>query len=222
MTKQPPIGLSGFAKSGKTTAAEYLQQRHGYTRLHIAAPLREMLFALLNKGFGMSGYDIHRYLEGDLKEAVIPCLGVTSRHAQISLGTEWGRKQINDDLWVNAWKYTASGVAAPMNDSVRFPNEEATIRDMGGFTIMIVRPECGPAAFKNRMGRRLYEVFGLMWGVHDSERVDRLDADYVIHNTGSVEDLHRCLDHVVWLHDDMAGMGVEDAFRPIVLRPETL
>lgn len=222
MTKQPPIGLSGFAKSGKTTAAEYLQHRHGYTRLHIAAPLRSMLFALLNEGFGMSGYDIHRYLEGDLKEAVIPCLGVTGRSAQISLGTRWGREAVSPDLWVNAWKHRADQYDAPMNDSVRFPNEETTIRDMGGFTIMIVRPECGPAAFKSRVGRWLYGVFGLMCGVHDSERVDRLDADYVIHNTGSVQDLHKCLDHVVWLHEDMAGMGVEDAFRPIVMRPDTL
>ena len=222
MTKQPPIGLSGFAKSGKTTAAEYLQQRHGYTRLHIAEPLRHMLHSLLYN-FDMIPIQRLRYLEGDLKEAVIPCLGVTSRHAQISLGTEWGRKQINDNLWVNAWKHRAAGYDAPMNDSVRFPNEEATIRDMGGFTIMIVRPECGPAAFKGRLGRWLYEVFGLMWGVHDSERVDRLDADYVIHNTGSVQDLHKCLDEVVETQKTLSALGMEgEFFRPIVVRPESL
>lgn len=196
MTKQPPIGLSGFAKSGKTTAAEYLQQRHGYTRLHIAAPLRSMLDRLLIE-FGMLPDECWQYLEGDLKEAVIPCLGVTSRHAQVSLGTRWGRESIHPDLWVNVWKFAASGVAAPMNDSVRFSNEEAAIRDMGGVTIMITRPNVGPVVYRNAFGKWLYRTLGIPWGVHDSERVDRLRPDFVICNDGSVSDLHRKIDRVV-------------------------
>lgn len=217
MNKRPPIGLSGFAGTGKTEAANYLQIRHGYTRLHIAEPLRDMLAALLRR-FGMNGPEITYYLEGGGKESVIPCLGVTSRSAQISLGTEWGRRQVHDDLWVDCWKHTASNVEAPMNDSVRFPNEEIVIRGMGGFTIRIVRPERGPAAFKSRVGRWLYEVFGVMWGVHDSERVDRLRPDYLIYNTGSVQDLHKCLDNVVWMHED----GMKLCTGPIVVRPDSL
>lgn len=216
-TAIPPIGLSGFAQSGKTTAANYLEAQYGYTRQHIADPLRDMLRSLLFN-MGMSGLDAHRYLEGSAKEAVIPCLGVTSRHAQISLGTAWGREEISPDLWVNAWKHRASSVTAPMNDSVRFPNEERTIRDMNGFTILIVRPGCGPAAFKSHVGRWLYETFGVMWGVHDSERVDRLSPDYVIYNTGTVAQLHAMLDRVVWLRED----GMVPTTGPIVLRPESL
>lgn len=217
MTTTPPIGLSGFAQSGKTTAANYLEAEYGYKRQHIADPLRDMLRSLLFD-MGMSGADAHRYLEGAAKEEVIPCLGVTSRHAQVSLGTEWGRNQINPDLWVNAWKHRAASVDAPMNDSVRFPNEERVIRDMGGFTILIVRPDCTPAAFKGRLGRWLYETFGVMRGVHDSERTDRLSPDYVVHNTGTLRELHGMLDRVMWLHQD----GVGGTTGPIVVRPDSL
>lgn len=214
----PPIGLSGFARSGKTTAAQYLETQYGYTRLHIAEPLRDMLAALLRR-FGMSGPEITYYLEGAGKESVIPCLGVTSRHAQISLGTEWGRELIGPDLWANCWEYTASEVDAAMNDSVRFPNEEQVIRRLNGLTVMIVRPGCGPAAFKGRLGRWLYETFGVMRGVHDSERVDRLNPDYVVHNTGSVEDLHRMLDTVMAMQDQGAHAVMAS---PIVVRPDSL
>ena len=210
----PPIGISGFAKSGKTTAAEYLQREYGYTRLHIADPLRSMLGILLHC-FGMDGQERQRYLEGDRKEDVIPCLGVSSRRAQITLGTEWGRELIHPDLWQRCWNARAEAKGgAVMNDSVRFPNEEAGIRALNGFTMLIVRPDVGPAAFKGPLGRWLYETFGVMRGVHDSERVDRLRPDFVIHNTGSLEDLYRMLDLAMEANDMAYGRPV-----PMVLRP---
>jgi hypothetical protein len=199
MNALPPIGLSGLAQSGKTTAANYLEKHYGYTRQHIAEPLRAMLRTLLHR-FGMKDAEIDRYLTGDLKEEIIPCLGVTSRWAQISLGTEWGREQIGDDLWARLWAHEASRFSAPMNDSVRFPNEETAIRNMGGATILIRREGTHPAAFKwGFLGRLLYRCFGLMWGVHDSERTDRLNPDYVIGNDGSLDELYQELDAVVAL-----------------------
>jgi hypothetical protein len=182
------------------------------------------MLASLLLNFGYSAGQVYNFLEGDLKEHVIPELGVTSRQAQITLGTEWGRNQIHPDLWQRCWDARAerlpSGLA--MNDSVRFPNEEAGIRRKNGVTIMIVRPGVGPAAFKwERVGRWLYQTFGLMWGVHDSERVDRLNPDFVIHNTGSLGDLYRMIDWVMEMWGEW-GTELPDAFRPLHFRPEML
>lgn len=197
--KLPPIGLSGFAQSGKTTAADYLSSVYDYKRLHIAEPLREMLRTLLRR-FGMSDDVIDRYLTGKSKEEVIPCLGVTSRSAQITLGTEWGREQVDPDLWARLWSYTAAAHKRPMNDSVRFPNEEAQIRSLKGVTILIRRAGTHPVAYKwGAFGRLLYRAFGIMWGVHDSERTDRLNPDFVIENDGSLSELYEALDDVVAL-----------------------
>lgn len=188
------IGISGFAGSGKTEAARYLEQRYGYERQHIAEPLRRMLRSLL-RDFGMPNAEIDRYLTGDLKEAVIPCLGITSRKAQITLGTEWGRKQVSQDLWARLWDRQAAEKS--MNESVRFPNEEDAIRVNCGFTIMLIRPGTRPAAFRwGWLGRVLYRC-GLMWGVHDSERTDRLRPNYVIANDGTIDDIHRKIDAVM-------------------------
>jgi hypothetical protein len=194
------VGLSGFAQSGKTTAALYLEEKYGIRRKHIAEPLRAMLAVLL-KANGMKDSMITRYLEGDLKEQVIPELGVTSRYAQITIGTEWGRNLINPDLWANTWARGIHDGENVMNDSVRFPNEHKAITGLGGITILIKRPGTRPAKFKwGKIGEFLFDRFGLMWGVHDSERIDRIKADFVVHNDSSVEQLYADLDEVMARH----------------------
>lgn len=195
------IGLSGFAGTGKTEVAKYIEAEYGFERRHIAEPLRRMIASLL-RDWGFDDKTINRYLVGDLKEAVIPGIGRTSRHLQITLGTEWGRGQVDQDLWANLWVRQAeiarTRTPPPMNDSVRFPNEETAIRDMRGITIMITRPGTGPAAFKWKwLGPKLYRWFGCMWGVHDSERTDRLTPDYVIANDGTLDQLRNKIEMVM-------------------------
>lgn len=194
------IGLSGFAQTGKTTVANYIESRYGYRRQHIAEPLRAMLRTLLLR-FGMEDYMIDAYLTGQLKEQVIPCLGITSRRAQITLGTEWGRNLVHPDLWANLWAVEAEAAAEKkrMNDSVRFRNEEQAIQqELGGFTIMVKRPGTEPVAFSGWkwLSKQLYR-FGCYWGVHPSERVDLLNPDYVIVNDGTVEELYRKIDGIM-------------------------
>ncbi|MEN3238568.1 hypothetical protein PUR29_34580 [Methylobacterium ajmalii] len=192
----PAIGLSGFAGSGKTTVANYLEQVHGYRRHHIATPLREMCSVLLDS-LGYSAEAIYEHLEGRKKEEIIPGLGVSGRHLQITLGTEWGREYVSEDLWVMAWTHTVKSWEGAMNDSVRFPNEEEAIKGLGGITLMIERPGLGPIKFTSRFGRLLYQLTGNMWGVHPSERLDQLNPGYRIVNDGTIEQLFAKVDEVI-------------------------
>lgn len=194
------IGLSGFSRAGKTTAAEYIERNYGFKRRHIAEPLRAMLAVLLRAN-GYREPDITDILEGSRKDGwIIPEFGVTSRHLQITIGTEWGRELVNPDLWANTWTKGVGENDRHMNDSVRFPNEEKAIRrDLGGITIMIQRPGAGPAAFKwGWIGKKLYQWLGLYWGVHDSERLDRLQPDHVVINNGSRFKLYEAIDEVMY------------------------
>lgn len=190
------IGISGYAKSGKTTAAEYIERKYGVPRRHIADPLRDMLRPLLIAN-GVPADMIDRYLTGDLKESVIPEIGRTSRHLQISLGTAWGRKCVDAKLWARTWRRQFGRTGNAMNDSVRFPNEEDEIRAGSGFTILVRRPGTHPIAFRwPWIGQILYR-FGLMWGVHDSERVDRLNPDVTVDNNGTLDALFAHIDGVM-------------------------
>src|SRR5262245_6513313 len=89
------IGLTGKLKSGKTEAALHLCKK-GFTRVRFAGPLKNMMTCLQ-----LTDAEI----EGMLKEQ--PCdllCGKTPRYAMQTIGTEWGRALIGEDLWVNAWK----------------------------------------------------------------------------------------------------------------------
>ncbi len=216
------IGISGFAQSGKSTAANILEQ-HGYVRKHIATPLRAMLVPLLVEfgiPFGTTGTqpgeepNTYDYLEGRLKEQVIPQIGKSGRYLQIKLGTEWGREQVRDDLWVAAWDWPLTADSKVINDSVRFPNEENAIHDANGITIMIRRPGIGPRAFKwtfLNVGKWLYETFGIWWGVHDSERADRLMPDFTIDNVGTIEDLENEVLAILTCMDDFNQAEIDAA-----------
>lgn len=128
------IGLCGPAKSGKSLAAQYLINNHGFERVRFAGPLKAMLTAL-----GLT----HDEIEGPLKER--PCAllgGKTPRHAMITLGTEWGREMIDPDLWVNAWLASVERVPTGkpvVIEDCRFPNEANAIRFLDGLLVRLVR-----------------------------------------------------------------------------------
>ena len=129
----PVIGLVGRRGSGKTLVAQRLCGAHGYLRLPFAKPLKDMLRAI--------GLD-EVYL-GSLKELPCPLLcGATPRHAMQSLGSEWGRSMIHPDLWTTLWREKAYQSKAPLivADDVRFANEAATVRALGGVLVRVIRP----------------------------------------------------------------------------------
>ena len=88
-----------------------------------------------------------------------------------TLGTEWGRKIIGDNIWVNLWSTKAEELTS-MNqgvvaDDVRFENEVKIIKDMGGIIVRMTRPSSVKTS-------------------HESESQD-FDADLVIENNGTTE-----------------------------------
>lgn len=156
----PVVGLCGLAGSGKSTAAAALVQV-GYERVRFAGPLKAMMAAL-----GLT----EREIDGDLKEE--PCAllgGRTPRHAMQTVGTEWGRQMIDNELWIRAWQRAAAGKSLVVVDDVRFENEAAAVRAAGGMLIRVMRP-------------------GLVAGTHASETAE-LACDVEVANTGSACDL---------------------------------
>jgi hypothetical protein len=162
------IGFSGPAGAGKSTAAKYLMQEHGFRLVKFAGPLKAMMRALLPED------DQNEWLEGALKETVHPDLGCTPRHAMQTLGTEWGRNCIHPDLWINlARSDILDGGDDVVLDDVRFQNEYEMIKAIGGLVI-----EIRPKAITHRMS-------------HASEI--GCDKDYVLYNDGSLSQLYQSL-----------------------------
>lgn len=173
------VAFSGIAAAGKTTAARFLEMR-GFQRLRFAGPLKDMLRAL-----GLS----EAHIDGNLKE--LPCAllgGKSPRFAMQTLGTEWGRNLIDPDLWMKIWRHrTEEALAMPggavVVDDLRFPNEEAIIREMGGYIIQIHRHGAGTES------------------KHESEQ-HVIQPDYNIMNNGSLLDFEKRLIGALQLCDD--------------------
>lgn len=170
------IGLTGYKGSGKTTAANYLVA-HGFVRISFAEPLKQMLITM-----GLT----EEHIYGDKKETPLEILGgKTPRWAMQTLGTEWGRQLICDDLWVRVAEasvckaLTGTPRYSAVIDDCRFLNEAAMIRNHKGTIIRITRS--GYAASQ-----------------HASEtEMDSIQNDFTIFNDGEKESLFKRLDEIM-------------------------
>jgi hypothetical protein len=156
------VGFAGRIGSGKSTAAAELSKTGGFQRVRFAGTLKKMMVTL-----GLSLDEI----DGDRKEK--PCAllcGKTPRHAMQTIGTEWGRDLIGEDVWVNAWKHAVSKLPETANvvvDDVRFANEAQAIRDMGGIVVLVERGITST-------------------GNHASEAIN-FETDFVLDNTSDLD-----------------------------------
>lgn len=161
-------GLVGYAGAGKTTIArEAIKRNDSVKILSLSQPITDMLIAL-----GVPDkivYDKARW-----NETLYGMGGKTCRYLAQTLGNEWGRKHVDNDLWINIGIQRCRNlitnsrtVTTVIIESVRFQNEFDEIMRNGGKLIAIHRPDLTPDT------------------AHESEQyIDKLQqrCDYHIYN----------------------------------------
>ena len=169
------IGLSGYARSGKDTIADYLVENHGFVKLSFATPMRESLYRLNPDIRDMTGlvYGFQQAVNlfgwEDMKTYFPAYRGLMQR-----MGTEVGREMFGDDFWVEqGLKQVTPGANVVFSD-VRYRNEALAIQKSSGELWRIERP--GVKAAND----------------HTSENdLDDYKFDHSIMNYGPVEDLYK-------------------------------
>jgi hypothetical protein len=168
------VGLTGVVGSGKTLIANYMVNCHGFVRVPFAFPMKQMLASLP----GVT----HEMLWGSTKEKEMPREifgGKSAREVMQNLGAGWGRETIYPDFWVDMWKRTAMKFPRVVCDDVRYLNEAAAVRSLGGDIWKIQRCGAGSAVNPN----------------HSSEtELVEIKVSRVIMNNGTVDDLLREID----------------------------
>lgn len=167
------IAFVGPAGAGKTTAANAMVAE-GWELIKFAAPLKEMMRTLY-RFVGIPEEGIEARIEGRLKEEPDPVLlGASPRRAMQTLGTDWGRQLIRDELWISLWRARVwRALQAGQNvvvDDCRFANEAEAVGEMGGVVVGVV-------------GRAK-----MIDASHPSEQID-VEPDFLIQNGGSLEEL---------------------------------
>lgn len=170
------IGLTGRARSGKSTAAEHLVGTYLLEHYAFADPLRDGLMAIFN----LDPTDF----EGDRKEQPLAWLGRSPRQLMQSMGTEWARNTVHPDVWVKLGEqnldYMNKALGAVLGfviSDVRFENEAELIRRRGGTVIHISRLDA------QAVNPHISEA-----GVAVSQ------ADLILRNNGTVDEFLHSLD----------------------------
>jgi hypothetical protein len=166
------IGLSGWAKSGKDTIANYLVEHHGYKRVSFADPMREALLRL-NPSVPYMGHYMRLSAVVDFRgwddaKREVPEI----RELLQRFGTEVGREMFGENFWVDlAISKIQPGDKIVFAD-VRYQNEANAVRKLGGSVVRVTRDGVNPA------------------NSHHSEHdLNDYEFDLVITNNGSIEDL---------------------------------
>lgn len=195
------VGFGYQARVGKDTSAQFLE-RHGFSIRGFADALKGACHTI----FGLNDEQLH----GDLKEVEDPFWGTTPRDILQRVGTEAMRRHFDEAVWVKSLeRYIQRRIKS--NDrwaipDVRFPNEAAAIKRMGGFVVRVDRD-------------RSLRTPRIATQGHASETsLEGYDRwDYVINNNGGFQYLHCQLEAMLeaFKGRTLKGGGCEDLYHDV-------
>lgn len=163
------IGLTGYAQSGKDTFASILVEKYGYSRIAFADKIRDFLYGInpmvacsptgyLQDLVNLVGWD--KAKQEPQVRRLLQDLGISARDL------------ISEDIWVTAALSSVSKDQRVVITDVRFENEAATIKSMGGQLWRVKRSGVGPV------------------NDHVSEsEMDGYKVDQIFVNNGTLEEL---------------------------------
>jgi len=168
------IGIAGKMGAGKDTVAQLLQP-FGFQRFAFADALREEVADAIDGG----RRDMPACLSSAAQDAFLyaPVSEVWEKPTtgrMRALLQEWGteyRRSQDEHYWTSIMREKLAGAELACISDVRFPDEAALVRKMGGRVWVIHRPGAGGNG-------------------HVSESLD-FAFDHVIHNTGDIANLER-------------------------------
>lgn len=162
------IGLTGFARTGKDTAAYYMEGRYGFARHAFAYSLKRACREI----FGLTEEQVN----GELKEVLDEYWNRSPRNILQQVGTDCLRERFGGDIWIKSLHKRIE--ATPIQTKVivtdvRFDNEADYIHSQGGEVWRVVRDDAAPVE------------------QHKSEiPVSDHLVDRIILNNGSKEDMY--------------------------------
>jgi len=142
------VGLYSPAPgSGKTTIAKELENHPDYNfqRMSMADPIRELAGKFLELNGLSQSHAAEFFTDAELKDKEVGNLGVTPRHLLQTLGQEWGRTHVGEDVWLDialmrAKELSVNGVDVVIDD-IRYENEADGFFNLGATMLWVHRRE---------------------------------------------------------------------------------
>jgi len=170
--------LAGKSGSGKSTAAGILETEFGFTEFAFAHPLKEIA-----RIFGFNNV----YGTQEEKLQINELWGISDREFLQKFGTEICKKELPKlfPTMANVWSRLMEGTIKNNQDKrivisdCRSPDDEIPMaKKYGGFIIKLIRPCVENEEKKSKTS------------THETETsIDKIEADEVIYNDGTIEEL---------------------------------
>ena len=171
------IALSGLKRSGKDTVGSYLIQNYSCKRYAFADEVKRLARELFPEEF----------VQNDKPVDLLQWLGNTMR-------------QRNPDVWINRLstmiQLTKDPVPNLVVTDVRYPNEVQALKNLG-FTIVKVQV---PVEVSIERSKATEVNFTEELLLHESEQLAQSNEqyyDYIIENTGTLEELYSKVEEMV-------------------------
>lgn len=169
----PLVGLIGYARTGKDSAAATLVDELGYRRISFADPLRDAAYALNPVVASGGGFHL-----GDRLADVVDTIGwerAKDEYPEVRrILQNFGhglRRTLGADIWRDYAMAKVDAWCGPVViTDVRYLNEALAIRERGGVLVRVTRPGTGPL------------------NAHASEtELTQLQVDRALPNTGTLD-----------------------------------
>lgn len=168
------VALSGYAKSGKNTVAEMMQQKQPEKNWQI----KGFSHKLKQVASVLTGYSVESFESQEFKENFLTPWSMTVRQFLQRLGTEAIRNGLHKDAWVNALMSEYKAGDNWIIVDCRFPNEAEAVERVRGLIVRIDR--------------------GSPVNNHPSETsLDKYDFDFFIRNNGDMDQLSSQVDAMI-------------------------
>lgn len=194
------IGLVGLKGSGKDTVGLYFEQQYGFSAISFADSLKDCVCAIF--GWDRTMMEGRTPKSREWREQNDPWwaekLGLpffSPRDAMTGFGTDVMRKHFHSEIWVhNTERKIRSNNGPVVVTDIRFPNELAMIRSLGGKIIRVERgdrPEWHDVALRAIKGDEVAIALLAKLKVHESEwlLIDT-PTDTVLHNDATIATLY--------------------------------
>jgi hypothetical protein len=159
----------GPALGGKSTFCDNLPE---FDTFSFASPLYAMLAVV-------AGADtVRRARSGNCKSDPLDALqGKSLREGLQTLGTEWGRNLLGDDIWIDHLLSRTSFTPRVAIDDLRFPNEYERLRDMGAvFVRMMPYETLRKSGWQGHVSESFWKTFKVHHEIQWDTRKDIVDA----------------------------------------------
>lgn len=196
------IGIGGRLTAGKDAFADHLVKEHGFVKLGMSDTLAEALYRLnpliMSEALVATGPNSCEVADEVRYQQLVNEIGYVEakknpevRRLLQVLGTEVGRQLLGENIWVEAAKnkILEAGPRVAIT-GIRYANELRMIEalnqrdDYAGTTVWIDRP-------------------GIEAGGHSSEgSLSSQDFEYILDNTGTLEELHVKASHLLSTIED--------------------